>query len=71
MGTMMRMMKMTITLAKRPRCKSKTNSTYFLSLSNKQLCRYIVEAVLDHRADFLDVGLGGPRSNPMTGFSLA
>lgn len=70
MGTMMRMMKTTIVLAKRPRCKSKTNSTYFLSLSNKQLCRYIVEAILDHHADFLDVSLRDPRSNPITGFSL-
>ena len=60
MGTMMRMIKTTIVLAKRPRCKSKTNSTYFMSLSNKQLYRYIVEAILDHNADFLDVSLRDP-----------
>lgn len=66
---MMRVMKMTIILAKSPRCQSKINSTYFLSLSDKQLCRYIVEAILDHRADFLDVSLRDSRSNSIIGFS--
>lgn len=65
----MKMMMTTMALATRPRCKSKTDSRYFLSVSDKELCRFIVEAILDHRANFLDVRLLHPRSNLILGFS--
>lgn len=67
----METMMMTMALATPLRCKSKTDSKYPLSVSDKELCRFIVEAILDHRADFLDVRLLHPRSNPILGFSLA
>lgn len=53
----METMMMTMALATPLRCKSKTDSKYPLSVSDKELCRFIVEAILDHRADFLDVRL--------------
>ena len=65
----MKMMMTTMTLATRPRCKSKTDSKYILSVSDKELYRFIVEAILDHRANFLDVRLLQPRSNLILGFS--
>lgn len=71
MKTMVGLMKMAMALATRTRCKSKTDSKYSRSVSDKELCRFIVEDILDHRADFLDVGLLHSRCNLIIGFSLA
>lgn len=61
----------TMALATGPRCKSKADYKYSLSVSDREFCRYIVEAILDHRADFVDVRLLHPRSNPILRFFVS
>lgn len=64
-------MMITMALATQPRCKSKTDPKCSLSVSDKELCRFIVEAILDHRTDFMDVRLLHPQqSNPWALVSL-